>query len=152
MDFSIVHLSSEDCYSLIDEGVFDMLHHDTLNIEDIVDELTNIDTLAISVEGRTIGIFTLEDKGLFNGNRAVEVHAYILPSCRQHSLKALRKLRDWIINGSQYTTILTMVPDYCEPYRAVLERIGFKEFIHEDNLVTKDGVSYGCTHFYLTKL
>ena len=92
MDFSIVHLSSEDCYSLIDGGVFDMLHHDTLNIEDIVDELTNIDTLAISVEGRTIGIFTLEDKGLFNGNRAVEVHAYTLPSCRQWSLKALREL------------------------------------------------------------
>ena len=148
LQFSIINLSDSDCYSLINEGVFDSLLHDDNTTEDIVDELTRLFTVSITIKGNFIGLFTLEDKGLFNGQPAIEAHAYILPSYRRYSMKALRKIRDWSLDTAQHKVLLTLVPDYCEPYRAVIERIGFKEFIHESNLVKKDGIDYGATYYY----
>lgn len=116
--------------------------HDECGLTDVLRDLCKSELHQAYFDGENIGFLTVDR----HSSDVIEVHAFINPDSRKHSLAALRE-----IDRAHPESILTSVwgthPHAC----IIAKRMGFKHCHTEVNDIIKGGVAYDMDYFYKEK-
>lgn len=112
--------------------VLEGLVSDQLSVESLTAYLNSVNLYSMFVGNLCIGFYSAEDC-----TDSVEVHAYIFPTCRKHSLSALRH-----ITRSQTKPIKTSVYGTHLHVFKFLQRLGFIHTGTHSQVLTKNGIKY----------
>lgn len=104
----------------------------------------NVTSYALTKDESTIGYFT-KQQSEYGG--FMECHAYIYPSKRRYSIRALKAIVEYI-KGSGFGVHTSVIGNFPHVVRT-LKSIGFFVLRVEENAFTKKGIPYPL--FHLTK-
>lgn len=138
ISFYPVTLEEVLTYEGVDE-VFESLRIDGVERGHILSSLKDASLMkVVDEEGKGLGFLSVTPYG----DDGVEVHAYLLPKCRNRSKSVLRAFKEAVFTLTPFTTIRTSVTGVFRPLVRFLSFIGFRLVGVKHDAFTKDGISY----------
>ncbi|MGL5013093.1 MAG: hypothetical protein ACRC6V_02225 [Bacteroidales bacterium] len=123
------------------ETIFGVVH-DECTLQDVLSSLCECELHQIYADDTVVGFFTADRQS----SKLVEIHAFIYPQFRQHSIDALREMeRSW--DCSIVTSVWGTHPHAAK----ILTRMGFVHIETEEDEVRKCGNLYNIDYFYKEK-
>lgn len=142
-------IASQLEHLFVDTDTLNAVCADGITHQEAYEQIIQKPMVQISIDDYFAGFFTVEEIGHYMDMNCVEVHPFILPEFRNHSIQIMKMFQAALL--SQYDCILTTVPDDYKYVRRVLKMIGFKTLCHKDSVFVRNGKELGLTYMYNSK-
>lgn len=123
------------------ETIFGVVH-DECTLQDVLSSLCEDELHQIYADDTVVGFFTVDRQSSI----LVEIHAFVYPQYRRHSVEALR-----VMDRSYNCSIVTSVWGTHPHTDKLLTRMGFVHIETEEGEVCKGGKVYDINYFYKEK-
>lgn len=117
--------------------------HDETTLNEVLHDISNSTLHQMFYKGENIGFITVDRQS----STLVEVHGFINPASRGHSIAALRAI-DRAYPDSIVTSVWGTHPHAC----IIAKRLGFKHIHTEEGELLKGGQAYNIDYFYKEKM